>query len=276
MTLVPTVPPKIVCGMFVAVIVPVPVAASDAPLPTNIAAVVLVAPVTPLNATLVAVVAVVAVVAEAAVVAVAAFPLMLPVIVLLNVTLPLKVCDPAIVPERVVAEVPLVVTSPVRLPTVMLVVPFPKISCPAVRVPEFVTVPVVAAEQAGTPAVEMAFRNWLALQVRDSTPPRVAAVGAGILAAGTVPLARLLALSAVSPAPLPVKELLALENVSALLYVPLKTADGTVPLARLLALREVSAEPFPECVPVKVPANEFDAFENVFCPVMVCTVVRST
>jgi hypothetical protein len=142
-------------------------------------------------------------------------------------------------------------------------------SAPALKL---VTVPVVAAEQAGTPAVEMALRNWLALQVRDSTPPKVVDVGAGILAAGTVPLVSWVALSAVSPAPLPVKELLALENVSALLYVPLNTAEGIVPLARLLALREVRAEPFPECVPVK----ELEAFENVFCPVMDCVVVRST
>jgi hypothetical protein len=69
-----------------------------------------------------------------------------------------------------------------------------------------------------------------------------------------------------------VKEFEAFENVSALLYVPLNTADGTVPLARLLAFREVRAEPFPECVPVK----EFEAFENVFAPVMDCVVVRST
>jgi hypothetical protein len=146
-------------------------------------------------------------------------------------------------------------------------------SVPALKL---VTVPVVTAAQAGNPAVEMELRNWLAPQVRESTPPKVAAVGAGILAAGTVPLARLLAFSVLSPAPLPVKELLALENVSALLYVPLNTAEGTVPLARLLALREVRAEPFPECVPVKVPANEFDAFENVFWPVMDWVVVRST
>jgi hypothetical protein len=58
-------------------------------------------------------------------------------------------------------------------------------SVPALKL---VTVPVVAAEHAGTPAVEMAFRNWFALQVRDSTPPKVVDVGFGILAAGTVPL----------------------------------------------------------------------------------------
>jgi hypothetical protein len=59
----------------------------------------------------------------------------------------------------------------------------------------------------------------------------------------------LAAVKLVNPDPTPVKALLALLSVKALLYVPATTADGTVPLARLPAFKLDSPDPLPVMIP---------------------------
>ena len=90
----------------------------------------------------------------------------------------------------------------------------------------------------------MEFKKLPPAHVRDSTPPRVVALGFGRRAAPRVPLLMLFAFKLVKPAPLPVKEFDALENVFALPYVP---------AARALA---VMVPPLGESVPVTVPVPE--------------------
>ena len=89
---------------------------------------------------------------------------------------------------------------------------------------------------------------------------------------GTVPEARFDAFRLPNAAPLPVKALLALFNVNALLYVPNTTADGTVPLAKLLAFKLDRPDPTPVMTPPFV-TTMFD--EIVTLDIKVCPPVQT-
>jgi hypothetical protein len=72
----------------------------------------------------------------------------------------------------------------------------------------------------------------------------------------------------VNAEPTPVKALLALFKVRALLYVPATVALGTVPLARLLAFRVVRPAPLPLIVapPLITTLEENVTLETCVCP----------
>ena len=83
----------------------------------------------------------------------------------------LNVCAPAIVAANVVAVDPLVVTSPVRLPTAMLLPPLPTMSCPEVS-PVPVTVPAAISVVKARVLVVVPSKNfrWLAVLLNQVSP----------------------------------------------------------------------------------------------------------